>query len=56
MSRAIDVDGEVFVVKTYDIRKHPKIQILETHRLVGESSDENTQNGITFGKFGEPLF
>lgn len=56
VSRAIDVDGEVFVVKTYDTRKRPKIQILETHRLVGESSDENTQNGITFGKFGEPLF
>lgn len=56
VSRAIDVDGEVFVVKTYGTRKRPKIQILETHRLVGESSDENTQNGITFGKFGEPLF
>lgn len=56
VSRAIDVDGEVFVVKTYDTLKRPKIQILETHRLVGESSDENTQNGITFGKFGEPLF
>nr|DAF31928.1 MAG TPA: portal protein [Caudoviricetes sp.] len=55
-SRAIDVDGEVFIVKTYDAKKNPKIQVLETHRLVSESSEEGVHGGIKFGKYGEPLF
>lgn len=33
VSRAIDVDGEVFVVKTYDAHGMPKLQVVETHRL-----------------------
>ncbi len=56
VSRAIDVDGEVFVVKTYDAHGMPKLQVVETHRLVGDYPDENAQGGIIFGKFGEPKF
>ena len=56
VSRAIDVDGEVFVIKTYDAHKQPKLQVMETHRLVSESSEEGVCGGIKFGKFGEPLF
>ena len=56
VSRAIDVDGEIFAVKTYDAQKRPKIQVLETHRLAGECREEGAQSGIKFGRFGEPLF
>ena len=56
VSRAIDVDGEVFVIKTYDIHKQPKIQVVETHRLVSEVPEENLQHGIKFDKHGDPLF
>lgn len=56
VSRAIDVDGEIFAIKTYDALKLPKIQILETHRLAGEYGEDGAQGGIKFGRFGEPLF
>lgn len=56
VSRAVDVDGEVFVIKTYDAHGTPKLQVVETHRLVGDCPDENAQGGIIFGKFGEPKF
>ncbi len=54
-SRAIDVDGEVFILKTYNASGVPKLQVMEAHRLVNESSDVDVQNGIKFGKYGEPI-
>lgn len=56
VSRAIDVDGEIFAIKTFDAQKRPKIQILETHRLANEPPEEGVQGGIKFGRFGDPLF
>ncbi len=54
-SRAIDVDGEVFIVKTFNSAGVPKLQVMETHRLVNESGESGVQGGIKFGKYGEPI-
>ena len=56
VSRALEVDGEIFVIKTYNSNKEPRIQLMETHRLVSEYEGDNVENGIEFGKYGEPLW
>lgn len=54
--RRVDVDGEIFVLKTFSSDKVAKIQLIESHR-VGTSAAamgavEGMYDGIMFNKFG----
>jgi capsid protein len=51
--RAMDVDGEFFVLKARDPAGLPRLQLIETHR-VGDSSEE-TVDGIRIDAMGRPL-
>lgn len=55
--RAIDDDGEFFLVKTFDRFGTPKLQLLETHSLstLTEPS-KNIFDGIEFDSVGRPKF
>lgn len=50
--RAIDVDGEIFVLKTAQSGR-PKIQLIETHRVASEER-ENVIDGIRINAQGRP--
>lgn len=52
--RAMDVDGEYFVIKTRDGAQMPKLQMIECHRI-GDSSGE-TVDGIGLTSQGAPVF
>lgn len=56
VSRALDVDGEIFIIKTYNAKKEPRIQLVETHRLLSDYNSNGVENGIELGKYGEPLY
>ncbi len=55
--KKIDIDGEIFVLKTYGPGGVPMIQLIESHR-VGTTMDgnvpapENMTDGVLFNKFG----
>jgi len=54
--RKVDVDGEIFVLKTYSSSGSPLIQMIESHR-VGTSANasgvpDGMWDGIMFNKFG----
>jgi lambda family phage portal protein len=54
--RKVDVDGEIFVLKTYATDGSPLIQLIESHR-VGTSSaasgvPDGMWDGVMFNKFG----
>jgi lambda family phage portal protein len=56
MSRRVDIDGEIFILKTFSSSGAPLIQLIESHR-VGASSTAQGQvdgvwDGIIFNKFG----
>lgn len=53
--RAMDVDGEIFVHKTYDEYGTPKIQLIETHR-VGDFGLSDTVDGIKSDSRGRILW
>jgi len=52
--RALVVDGEIFVIKTFDAFGIPKIQLIESHRLISPSSEtsERVIDGMEFDKHG----
>ena len=54
--RRVDVDGEIFVLKTYDTTGVAKIQMIESHRVGNSQSAigvvEGMWDGIMFNKFG----
>ena len=52
--RAIDVDGEFFILKTRDALGQPRLQLIETHR-VGDPFGE-TCDGIGLTSAGSPEF
>ncbi len=52
--RAMDVDGEFFVLKTRDRGGLAKIQLIETHRI-GDGTDE-TCDGVGLASDGSPIF
>lgn len=56
VSRAIDIDGEIFAVKTADIFGEPRLQLLESHRIVSHSDQErNIWDGVRFDAVGRPV-
>lgn len=52
--RALVVDGEVFVIKTFNAFGVPKIQIIEGHRLMSPDHGANPYiaDGIEFDRYG----
>jgi capsid protein len=52
--RAMDVDGEFFVLKTRDRGGLAKIQLIETHRI-GDGTDD-TCDGVGLAADGAPIF
>tara|TARA_R100000027_G_scaffold54802_4_gene43934 strand:+ start:26544 stop:27998 length:1455 start_codon:yes stop_codon:yes gene_type:complete len=55
-SRAVDFDGEIFTIRTRDLRGTAKLQIMETHRLSSRTDpDARVYQGIRLSAFGKPL-
>jgi len=56
MSRRVDIDGEIFILKTYSSDGRPKIQLIESHRVGASAGNmsvpENCWDGVYFNKFG----
>jgi capsid protein len=58
--KKVDIDGEIFVLKTYDAAtKRPLLQLIESHR-VGTTNEvggvpEGMFDGILFNKFGKVI-
>ena len=52
--RSLIVDGEIFAIKTFDSFGVPKIQLIESHRLMSPSSCDSGRivDGMEFDKFG----
>lgn len=52
--RALVVDGEIFVIKTFDSFGVPKIQLIESHRLMSPSTETSGRviDGMEFDKHG----
>ena len=52
--RALVVDGEVFVIKVFDAFGTPKLQIIESHRLMSPDNESNPliSDGIEFDRYG----
>lgn len=54
--RAMDVDGEIFVHKTRDRFKAPKLQLIETHRVGTKyPADDMFEDGIRVDRYGAPI-
>ena len=55
--RALIVDGEIFVIKVFDSFGRPKIQLVESHRLMSpdKESNSNVVDGIEFDAHGRVL-
>jgi len=52
--RALDVDGEIFILKT-ELDGIPKIQLIETHRIGSNDEAEDTVDGIKLSPNGTPI-
>ena len=53
--RAIDVDGEIFAIRTRDRFGNPRVQILESHTIAGITDEErNIWDGIEFDSANRP--
>jgi lambda family phage portal protein len=54
--RRVDVDGEIFILKTYAVDGVARIQMIESHRIGNSNSaigtSEGMYDGILFNKFG----
>ena len=51
--RAMDIDGEVFVLKTRDRLNQPRIQIIEAHRIADPSGE--SIDGVVMDAAGAPI-
>ncbi len=52
--RALDVDGECFVLKTRDRLGMPSLQLIETHRIGGEDFAAGITDGVRLDAWGAP--
>lgn len=56
ISKSYDVDGEVFIVKTYDPQTNePRIQLIEAQQVKSPDDSEEFENGIKYDEFGRPV-
>lgn len=55
--RAIDTDGEIFAVKTFDKFDVPKLQLFESHQFSGITDRKrNIWDGIEYDSVGRPRY
>lgn len=53
---AYDIDGEIFIVKTYDpVNNEPRIQLVESQQVKSAEGDTEFENGIKFDDWGRPV-
>lgn len=56
ISVAYDVDGEIFIVKTYDpVTNEPKVQLVEAQQVKSPDDSNEFENGIKFDEWGRPV-
>lgn len=53
--RALDIDGEYFVLKTRNRLGLPSLQLIETHRIGGDDFSLSSVDGVTLDEWGAPL-
>lgn len=53
--RAIDVDGEYFVLKVRDRFGRARIQLVESHRIGSAPEDKDAVDGVVFDSYGAPM-
>lgn len=53
--RGLDVDGEYFVLKVRNRDGLPKLQLIESHRIGGAGSAQESTDGIILNEFGAPV-
>ena len=53
--RAIDIDGEHFVLKVRDALGRARIQLVDTHRVCSPRDDNTLIDGIAFNAWGVPV-
>lgn len=55
ISKSIDTDGEIFVLKVYDrATQLPRLQMIESHRVGNFGPDTNTIDGFKLDSRGKP--
>lgn len=56
ISKSYDVDGEIFIVKTFDpLTNEPRIQLVEAQQVKNPDDSGEFENGIKFDELGRPL-
>ena len=56
ISKSYDIDGEIFIIKTFDpVDKSPKIQLVESQQVKTPEGNTDYESGIKFDEFGKPV-
>lgn len=56
ISMSYDIDGEIFIVKTYDpVTNEPKIQLVEAQQVKTPEGSTEYEAGIKFDAWGKPV-
>lgn len=56
ISKTYDIDGEIFIIKTFDPETYePKIQIVESQQVKTFEQYSDFENGIKFDSYGRPV-
>ena len=56
ISLSYDVDGEIFIIKTFDpLTNEPKIQLVESQQIKSPEDSKEFENGIKFDEWGRPI-
>ncbi len=53
--RAMDIDGEYFVLKVRDRADRPRLQLIESHRVGDAPLSDKTVDGVIVDAFGAPV-
>lgn len=56
ISTSYDIDGEIFIIKTYDpLTNEPKIQLVEAQQVKNSEENSDFEAGIKFDGYGKPV-
>ena len=55
ISLSYDIDGEIFIIKTFDPQTHqPKIQLVQSQQVKTPDNSSQFEGGIKFDRYGRP--
>lgn len=54
ISRTYDVDGEIFIIKTFSASGEPMLQLVEAQQVKSPEDQEGFESGIKFDEHGRP--